>query len=104
MKLQLPIQFGIILVADHMKFNSRDEAVGGRNYALGIMDRHTGWIDGYPSVGKSTKTNTAAFRLFAASSHKVDNCWTDNAPELVSACRVLGYRQHFSTENRLQSN
>ena len=67
MKLPLPIQFGSIIVADHMKFNYRDEAFGGRNYALGIVDRHTGWIDGYPSVGKSTETHTAAFQQFAAS-------------------------------------
>ena len=104
MKLPLPIQFGSIIVADHMKFNNRDEAVGGRNYALGIMDRHTGWTDGYPSVGKSTETNTAAFRQFAASSDKIDNCWIDNAPELVSACKALGYRRHLSIENRPQSN
>ena len=32
------------------------------------------------------------------------DCWIDNAPELVSACRVLGYRHHLSTENRHQSN
>ena len=87
-----------------MKFNYRDEAVGGRNYALGIMDRHTGWTDGYPSVCKSIETDTAAFRRFAASSDKIDNCSIDNAPELVSACRVLGYRHHRSTENRPQSN
>ena len=56
MKLQLPITFGSIIVADHLKFNPRDEAVGGRNYALGIMDRYTGWTDGFPSVGKSTES------------------------------------------------
>ena len=57
MKLPLPIQFGSIIVADHMKFNNRDEAVGGRNYALGIMDRHTGWTDGYPQLA-SLQTRT----------------------------------------------
>ena len=49
MKLPLPIKVGSIIVADHLKFNPRDEAVGGRNYALGIMDRYTGWTDGFPS-------------------------------------------------------
>ena len=53
MKLQLPITFGSIIVADHLKFNPRDEAVGGRNYALGIMDRYTGWTDGFPSAWPS---------------------------------------------------
>ena len=65
------------------------------------------WMDtpvGLMDIGKSTETNTAAFRQFAASSDKIYNCWNDNAPELVSACRVLGYRHHLSTENRPQSN
>ena len=45
MTLPLPIKFGSIIVADHMKFNYQDEAVGCRNYALGIMDGHTGYTD-----------------------------------------------------------
>ena len=52
MKLPLPSIFGSIILADHLKFNPRDEAVGGRNYALGIMDRYAGWTDVFPSVGK----------------------------------------------------
>ena len=74
MKLQFPTQFGNIFVADHMKFNLRDEAVGGRNYALGSMNRYTGWTDGYPSVGNATETNTSAFLVFSAASDKIDNC------------------------------
>ena len=104
MKLPLPTAFGNIIVADHLKFNSRDEAVSGRNSALGIMDRYTGWTDGFLSVGKSADTNATAFRQFAASADKIENCWTDNAPELIAACRALGYRHHLSIENRPQSN
>ena len=65
MKLPLPTAFGSIIVVDYLKFNSRNEAVGGRNYALCIMDRYTGWTDSFPSVGKSAETTAAAFRQFA---------------------------------------
>ena len=68
------------------------------------MDRYTGWTDSFPSVCKSAETNAAAFLQFAASSDKSENWWTDNAPELVAACRALGYRHHLATENRPQSN
>ena len=61
MKLQLPITVRSIIVADHLNFNSRDEAVGGRNSARGIMDRYIGWTDSFPSVGKSVEINAAAF-------------------------------------------
>ena len=49
-KLTLPTQFGSILVADHLKLSSRDEATGCRNHALGIMDRFVGWSNGFPSA------------------------------------------------------
>ena len=104
MKLAVPTAFGSIIFADHFKFNSRDEAVGGRRYVSGIMDRYTEWSDGFPSVGKSAEINAAAFLQFCSSSDKVENCWTDNAPELVAACRALGYRHHLSMENRPQFN
>ena len=58
MKLAVPIALGSIIVADHLKFTSRDEAVVGRNYALGIMDRYAGWSDGFPSVCKSAEKHT----------------------------------------------
>ena len=90
MKLALPIVWGNIIVADHLKFNSRDEAACGRNYVLGIMDRYTGWTDSFPSVGKSAETNAAAFRQFAGSTDKIESCWTDNAPELIAVCHALG--------------
>ena len=44
------------------------------------------------------------FVNFCSSSDKVENCWTDNAPELVAACKAFAYRHRPSTENRSQSN
>ena len=104
MNLPLPCNFVIIIVAGHLKLNSRDEAVGARSYALGIMDRYTGWTHGFSSVGKSIETNRAVFRQFATFLNKIQNFWTDNAFEFVNTCKILGYRHHPSTENRSQSN
>ena len=73
MKLALFIAFGSTIVADHLKSNSREEAWEDETmlWALGIIDRYTGWSDGFPSVGKSAETNVTAFRQFCVSSDKV---------------------------------
>ena len=64
MGIPLPTRCGNCLVADHLKFNKRDEAVVERSFDLGIMDRYTGWSDGLPSVGKAAEVHVVAFRHF----------------------------------------
>ena len=63
MKFALHTAFGSIIVADYLKFKPRDEDVGGRRYALGIMDLYTKWSDGFPSVGKSVEAHADFFRI-----------------------------------------
>lgn len=104
MILPSPTRFGSILVADHLKSNKRDEAVGERNYASGILDRYAGWTDGFAQVGRARETNVISFRQVCAATDVIDNCWTDNAPELVKAAEALGYRHHPATDNRPQPN
>ena len=68
------------------------------------MDPYTGWSDDVSCVGKSTEVIVAAFRQFCASTDQIDNCWTDNAQELMKACHQFGYRHHPAMDNPPHSN
>ena len=104
MPLPKPWNFEDTITANHLSFNKRDRLQRGDRFALGVQDRYTGWIDGFPALDKSAEGVKAAMLEFLSSADKVQNCWTDNAPELGQAARELGYRHHRSTDNRPQSN
>ncbi len=104
MPLPKPMKFGDIITADHLSFGKRDQSQRGDRFAYGVLDRYSGWIDCFPVQTKDAESVKAAMQEFLRSDDKVENFWTDNAPELAQAARELGYRHHRSADNRPQSN
>ncbi len=104
MPLPKPMKFGDIITADHLSFGKRDRSQRGDRFAHGVLDRYSGWIDCFPAPTKDTESVKAAMQEFLRSDDKVENFWTDNAPELAQAARELNYRHHRPADNRPQSN
>ncbi len=88
----------------NLSFGKRDQSQRGDRFALGVLDRYSGWIDCFPAATKDAESVKAAMQEFLRSDDKVENCWTDNAPELAQAARESDYRHHRSADNRPQSN
>ncbi len=71
MPLPRPWNFGDTITADHLSFNKRDRSQRGDRFALGVQDRYTGWIDGFPALDKSAEGVKAAMLEFLSSADEV---------------------------------
>ena len=73
--------------ADYVVSQS-DEAMGltGERDALVILDRATGYIDCFPLQSRNAQDAAGALTEFLGGV-KPKRVYTDNAPELIRACR-----------------
>ncbi|MDP7559482.1 MAG: hypothetical protein QF745_02965 [Planctomycetota bacterium] len=62
MPLPKPIKFGDIITADHLSFGKRDQSQRGDRFALGVLDRYSGWIDCSPTPTKDAESVKAAMQ------------------------------------------
>ncbi len=65
--LPKPIKFGDTITADHLSFGKRDQSQRGDRFALGVLDRYSGWIDCFPAATKDAESVKAAMQEFLRS-------------------------------------
>ena len=83
--------------ADYIVAQS-EESMGltGERDALVVTDRATEYIDCFPLLSRHASDTQGALREFWGDV-KPARMYTDNAPELIRACRDLGWRHDKST-------
>ena len=90
--------------ADYIVAQS-EESMGltGERDALVVVDRATEHTDCYPLQSRSSADAHGALREYFGDA-KPKRMYTDNAPELIRACKDLRYPHDTSTPHRHQSN
>ena len=99
-----PKVFGELGNADYIVAQS-EESMGltGERDALAVVDRGTDYIDCFPLMSRNSADAQGALREFYGEVTPT-RMYTDNAAELIRACRDLGWRHDKSTPYRHQSN
>ena len=69
--LPKPLNFGDTIAADHLSFGKRDQSQRGDRFALGVLDRYSGWIGCFPTATKDAESVKAAMQEFLRSDDKV---------------------------------
>ena len=88
-----PIEnWGDLITCDHMVQTDEDWTIGcdGSKNLLSIKDLATGLKWAYPMSTKSTEHTVNALSRFCGS-YRIGCVYSDGAPELDEACRILGY-------------
>ena len=98
-----PVEFGDLIMADHLVLNERDQSHDAKRVSLTCYDRATMWLESTPCVSKGMATTRAALRYFAGTTNP-ELFYSDNSGELKAAALSLEWRHDTSTENRPASN
>ena len=103
-KEKLPTKFGELANADYIVAQS-EESMGltGERDALVIVDRGTNYMDCFPLQSRNHGDAYGALQEFFGE-HLPSRMYTDNAPELIRACKDLRIKHDKSTPHRHQSN
>ena len=97
--------FGDHITADHVIIRrEKDTEIDESRLALVIKDVKTAFMYAYPSALKSEEECIASLQHFVSSTDKVGNFYSDNAKELKSAAKKLGWRHELSKAHIHQSN
>ena len=99
-----PKKFADLINGDYIVAQS-EEAMGltGERDALALVDYATIYTDCFPLMSRHNSEANGALREFMGDDVP-KRIYTDNAPELIRACKDLGYRHDKSTPYRHQSN
>ena len=100
----MPKKFGDLVNGDTIVAQS-DEAMGltGERDALAMVDQATVYTDCFPLMSRTTPDAHGAIKEFMGDVVP-KRIYTDNAPELIKACKQLRYPHDKSTPYRHQSN
>ena len=97
--------FGDLVTADTMVLKGlRDRGINGEADAVVFYDLATSWIDVMPVMSRSDSNTVDAFNRFAGSRCDVKMMHTDQAKELVSACKELRWIHEWSTPGMPKTN
>ena len=88
------------MVAD----NAQSEGIGGKRYALAMLDRATNWLGFNALKSKSARDAESALRDFIGPRNKIESVYSGNSPELKRAVEGLGVSHGLSTPEQPQSN
>ena len=82
LRRRAPENFGDEITVDHMVAdNAQSEGVGGKRYALAMLDRATGWLGFRALKSKSSHEAETALREFIGPRNRVESVYSDNSPE-----------------------
>ena len=98
-----PVNFGDKLTADHVIFSKEDASHDLKRYLLTVLDRATGWLEGYPCPSKDTAHTEMSLRDFAGSIVP-KLLYTDNSGQFIEAAKRLKWLHDCSTDNRPATN
>eukprot|EP00439_Symbiodinium_sp_Y106_P065532 s66_g10.t1 len=97
--------FGDHITADHiMIYRDKDTVIEDSRLALVIKDVATGFCYAYPSALKSADECTSALQHFTSSKDVIKNFYSDRAPELSAAAKILKWRHEKSKAYLHQTN
>ena len=97
--------FGDHITADHIiVYRDRDTVIEESRLALVLKDVATSFTYAYPSALRSEDECIAALQHFVSSSDEVGVFYSDQAKELISAAKFLGWRHEQSKAYIHQSN
>ena len=89
--------FGDHITADHVIIRrDKDSEIEESRLALVVKGVKTAFMYAYPSALKSEEGRIASLQHFVSSADKVGNFYSDNASELQSAAKKLGWRHELS--------
>ena len=100
-----PAEFGVLGNADYVVAQSKEDmGLTGERDALVVVDRaKPEYIDCFPLMSRHSSDAYGALREFYGDVVP-KRLYTDNAPELIRACKDLRYPHDKSTPHRHQSN
>ena len=75
-----------------MTMNEDEEGIDAERVALVVKDVATGFIYVYPCARRNTESIILAMKHFTGPADKVRIFYSDNAPELISAMKILQCR------------
>ena len=97
--------FGDLVTADTMVLRGlRDRGINGEADAIVFYDLATSWIDVMPVMSRSDANTVDAFNRFAGPQNDIKMMHTDQAKELVSACKELRWIHEWSTPGMPKTN
>ena len=100
----LPKAFGHLVNAEYVVAQSQESmGLAGEHDALVVVDRATDYKDCYPLLSRHSDDAEGALRDYFGENLPRRMC-TDNAPELIKACREIKVVHGRSTPHRHQSN
>ena len=84
--------------------DDEEEGIDSERIALVVKDVATGFIYVYPSARRNTESIILAMKHFTGPADKVGIFYSDNAPELVAAMKILQWRHTISKDYISKSN
>ena len=104
MVLRLNLHLLLHLLAEVIIRRDKDTEIEESRLALVVKDVKTAFMYAYPSALKSEEECIASLQHFVSSADKVGNFYSDNARELKSAGKKLGWRHELSKAHIHESN
>ena len=100
-----PQEFGQLVTADTIIANRDvDRGINGETCALVILDVATDFIECHPMKKKTADAAYSAMDEFEGPNRVVMRFHSDNAPELIKAAKMIGWRHTRSTPGVHESN
>ena len=96
--------FGDHIAADHVCRRDKDSEIEESRLARVDKDVKTAFMYAYPSALRSEEKGVASLQHFVSRTDNVGNVYIDNAKELKSTAKKLGWRHELSKAHIHQSN
>eukprot|EP00435_Cladocopium_sp_Y103_P065441 s1992_g27.t1 len=97
--------FGDHITADFLITRDEEEVgIDDERTALVVRDVATGFMYVYPNARQTTNAAVLAMKHFVGHTEKIGVFYSDNAPELISAMKILNCRHVLSRDYISQSN
>ena len=98
-------KFGDHITADFIVTRDEDElGIDDEKSALVVKDIATGFMYVYPNARRTTNAAILAIKHFVGHEDKIGVFYSDNAPELISAMKILQCRHVLSRDHISKSN
>lgn len=103
-QLPEPKAAGEMITLDHKILNEDDQSRSNDRVTCVIQDKFSHLIHSYPGESKSAEETKYASQSFLGPEMKVKHVYSDNSPEVISACEQLGLSHDASTPHRPATN
>ena len=98
-------KFGDHITADFIVTRDEDElGIDDEKSALVVKDIATGFMYVYPNARRTTNATVLAIKHFVGHTEEIGVFYSDNAPELISAMKILPCRHVLSRDYISKSN